>query len=331
MGNESMWGRILDFSQTGVKLRLEYRRLLINQGERRVDTVPMGDIAVVILAHAQISVSLGALQGLLKAGAAVVVCDQKSIPQGLLLPLTGHHLSARRTRLQALVPKPVLKRLWRQIVRKKIEFQAALLRELFQDDGGLRDLANEVKSGDTDNREGQAAKRYWSGLFGETGFRRDYEGKDPINAALNYGYGVLRAIVARATVATGLCPCFGIFHHSKYDPFALVEDLMELFRPTVDGCVYRLNAEKKLDGDLTPATKSAIIRQVTGRYHVDGFQETIFETTSKMAESLVRVYSREKTALTLPTTFPLGPVDMTEPVVRTTVGEPEGPPGEPPF
>lgn len=314
-----MQGRILDFSQSAVKLRVRCRRLLVSLDGREIDAIPLDDVAVVLLSHPQISLSLATLQGLAASGASVVVCDKKSLPSGLLLPLVGHHLSAKRTRLQAEVSRPLQKRLWRQIVRRKIEGQAAVLETLRGDDGGLRELAAATLSGDSDNREGVAAKRYWSKLFENGGFRRDLDGGDPTNAALNYGYGVLRAVVARAVVATGLCPAFGLFHRNKYDAFALVDDLMEPFRPTVDVCVARLRDENRLTPELTLATKAALIRQLTGRYMVEGFQETIFEASAKAAESLVRVYTGKAKALTLPSSAPLKPTSEEPPSVKTGV------------
>lgn len=312
-----MQGRILDFSQSAVKLRVRCRRLLVSLDGREIDAVPLDDVAVVLLSHPQISLSLATLQGLAASGASVVVCDKKSLPSGLLLPLVGHHLSARRTRRQAEISRPLQKRLWRQIVRRKIEGQADVLETLRGDDGGLRELAAATLSGDSDNREGVAAKRYWSKLFANVGFRRDLDGGDPTNAALNYGYGVLRAVVARAVVATGLCPAFGLFHRNQYDAFALVDDLMEPFRPTVDVCVARLRDENRLTPELTPATKAALIRQLTGRYMVEGFQETIFEAAAKAAESLVRVYSGKAKTLTLPSSAPLKPTGAEPPMVKT--------------
>ncbi|MBR5243041.1 MAG: type II CRISPR-associated endonuclease Cas1 [Thermoguttaceae bacterium] len=312
-----MQGRILDFSQAPVKLRVRYRQLQISLDGRDVDAVPLDDVAVVLLAHPQLSLSLATLQGLTAAGATIVVCDAKSLPCGLCLPLVGHHLSARRTRLQASVSRPLQKRLWRQIVRSKIEGQAAVLETLRGDDGGLRALAAATLSGDTDNREGVAAKKYWSQLFAGQKFKRDFDGGDPTNAALNYGYGVLRAIVARAVVASGLCPAFGIFHRNKYDAFALADDLIEPFRPVVDVCVARLRDEKRLTGELSTEIKSTLIRQLTGRYRVDGFQETIFEAASKATESLVRVYVGKDKRLTLPEALPLAATTAETPTLKT--------------
>ncbi len=312
-----MQGRILDFSQAPVKLRVRYRQLQISLDGREVDAVPLDDVAVVLLSHPQLSLSLATLQGLTAAGASIVVCDAKSLPCGLCLPLVGHHLSARRTRLQASVSRPLQKRLWRQIVKSKIEGQAAVLETLRGDDGGLRALAAATLSGDSDNREGVAAKRYWAQLFKGSRFKRDLDGGDPTNAALNYGYGVLRAIVARAVVASGLCPAFGLFHRNKYDPFALADDLIEPFRPVVDVCVARLRNEKRLGDALSPEVKSTLIRQLTGRYRVEGFQETIFEAASKATESLARVYVGKDKRLTLPEALPLTPINAEPPSLKT--------------
>ena len=187
------------------------------------------------------------------------------------------------------------------------------------DDGGLRALAAATLSGDTDNREGVAAKRYWSQLFLGKRFKRDYDGGDPTNAALNYGYGVLRAIVARAVVASGLCPAFGIFHRNKYDAFALADDLIEPFRPVVDVCVARLSDEKRLTGELSTETKATLIRQLTGRYRVEGFQETIFEAASKATESLARVYLGKDKRLILPDALPLAATHSEPPSLKSEI------------
>lgn len=189
------------------------------------------------------------------------------------------------------------------------------------DDGGLRALAAATLSGDSDNREAVAAKRYWSQLFKRSRFKRDLDGGDPTNAALNYGYGVLRAIVARAVVASGLCPAFGLFHRNKYDAFALVDDLIEPFRPAVDVCVARLRDEKRLGDVLSTEIKSTLIRQLTGRYGVEGFQETIFEAASKATESLARVYVGKDKRLILPETLPLAAINAETPPVKTQDAE----------
>lgn len=300
-----MHHRILDFSQTEVRLRVKNSQLRILRQEELLASVPLDEIAVVLLSHPMISLSLSVLDGLSQAGAVAVVCNRQSIPVGICYPLTGHHLQARIMRHQASAAKPTLKRLWQQVVKVKIRNQAQVLTALFGDDGGLGKVVSTVRSGDSDNREGYSARRYWSLLFGSTGFRRKPKGEDPINTALNYGYGVLRAIMARAISAAGLHPSLGLFHHNKYNPYCLADDLIEPFRPVVDYAVYHLAASHSLEDELTPTVKAAIIKQVTGRYDLNGCQETIFETAAKLAESLAMVFVKDKTTLNLPETVPL--------------------------
>lgn len=306
-----MNNRILDFSVQGVKLRVRLGQLRIERNGSLLESVPLGDIAVVILANPMITLSQPVLQGLSDSGAVTIICNEKSLPVGLCYPLVGHHIQTNRMRTQALVQKPVLKRLWQQIVRKKIEFQSAVLFALFQDDADLKSLMKTVKSGDTDNREGTAARRYWAKLFGSAGgFRRLPEGDDPINSALNYGYAILRAAVARGISAAGLHPSLGIFHHNKYNPFCLADDLMEPLRPVVDYAVYHLYTEGTLTGELTPRLKKIIIDTLTGRYLVNGMQETLFETSAKIAESLTRVYEERDEKLLLPSSIPCPAIEI---------------------
>ncbi|MDD3590911.1 MAG: type II CRISPR-associated endonuclease Cas1 [Thermoguttaceae bacterium] len=303
--------RILDFSLTPVKLRVRDKQLKVYDENVVRDSVPIEDIACVVLAHPQLTVSLGLMKELFAENVPIVVCDETSIPTGLCLPLYGHYAGARRVQLQAEAysERPLMKRLWKQIVKHKIKNQARLLQLLFQDDCGLLGYYQTVKSGDSDNREGAASKRYWAKLFDGENFRRDYNGSDSINAALNYGYSLLRAIVARAIVSVGLCPTLGICHHNKYNGYALADDLIEPFRPVVDCCVYGLLGEDALDNGLIPEVKVRIIRQITSRYHIDGERVNLFETVLKAAESLVWVLKRESNEISFPTQMPFEPVD----------------------
>ncbi len=303
--------RILDFSLTPVKLRVRDKQLKVYDDGLVRDSVPIEDLACVVLAHPQLSVSIGLMKELFEENVPIVVCDDRSIPTGLCLPLYGHYAGAQRVQLQAeaYAERTLMKRLWKQIVKHKIKNQARLLQLLFQEDAGLLECYQGVKSGDTDNREGAAAKKYWARLFDGEGFRRDYDGKDPINAALNYGYSLLRAIVARAIVSVGFCPSLGICHHNKYNGYALADDLIEPFRPVVDCCVYGLLGEDSLNKGLTPEVKARIIRQITGRYLINGERVNLFETTVKAAESLVWIYKRESSELSFPTSLPFEPVD----------------------
>ncbi|HJT36296.1 MAG TPA: type II CRISPR-associated endonuclease Cas1, partial [Pirellulales bacterium] len=202
-------------------------------------SVPLTEIAVLIAAHPQVTFTQAVLGGLAAAGGIFIVCDERWLPAGMLLPLRGHHLQARRFQAQAAVAAPVKKRLWQQIVRAKIETQAQALETLHGDSAGLRPLVPLVRSGDPENIEARAARIYWPLLFADESFRRQWEAGDQ-NRLLNYGYAVLRAIVARALCAAGLHPTLGLHHHNQYSAFCLADDLMEPFRPVVDIVVARL-------------------------------------------------------------------------------------------
>jgi CRISPR-associated protein Cas1 len=211
--------------------------------DTETQTIPFADIAVLVTSHPQISFTQAVLAGLAAAGGTFIVSNEKHLPAAMLLPLSTHSTQTERFARQAAVSLPTRKRAWQQIVQAKLRAQARLLEETTGADQGLRQMAARVRSGDPDNLEAQAARIYWQALFGKDAsaepFRRDPEGEG-INAHLNYGYAVLRAIVARALCASGLHPSLGVHHHNRYDTFCLADDLMEPFRPLVDRVVARL-------------------------------------------------------------------------------------------
>jgi CRISPR-associated protein Cas1 len=193
----------------------------------------------------------------------------------------------------------VRKRLWRQIVRAKIMAQAALLVELRGRDFGLGVLARHVRSGDPANIEARAARRYWPAVFADLNFRRQRDNEDQ-NVLLNYGYAVLRAIVARAISAAGLHPSLGIHHHNRYDAFCLADDLMEPFRPAVDHAVADYMATHDAPYGLEPGAKQHIITELTGRYSMGGELRTLFDVAARMAGSLADVFLGTGKGLDLP-------------------------------
>jgi CRISP-associated protein Cas1 len=239
------------------------------------------------------------LGGLASAGGIFITCNERRLPAGMLLPLCGHHLQARRFQAQAIVPAPAKKRLWQQIVRAKIEIQAQTLERLHGDDAGLRLLLPLVHSGDPENIEARAARRYWPLLFADESFRRDWQAFDQ-NTLLNYGYAVLRAIVARALCAAGLHPTLGLHHHNQYNAFCLADDLMEPFRPVVDTVVARLVRQSGGPPTLDTPTKAALIDALLGLCRVDGQVRTLFDTAALAAQSFAAVFLGEAHRLTLP-------------------------------
>ena len=225
-------------------------------------TTPISEIAVLLLAHPQVTLSQAVLSRIAEAGGSVVTIDGHFLPASIQLPVQAHSLQTERFAKQMQLSLPANKRLWQQIVRAKIRAQGELLKEVQGDDGGLIALLARVRSGDAGNIEAQAARRYWSTLFGNRGFRRG-SGEMDQNRHLDYGYTVLRAAVARAICAAGLHPSIGLRHRNRYDPFCLAADLMEPFRPLVDRRVVQWIADHDPAGDFDPATKAWLLRSST--------------------------------------------------------------------
>ena len=223
-------------------------------------TRPIEDIGVVVLSHKQITITSGVLEALLENNCAVITCDSKSMPVGLLLPLVGNTTQNERFRDQLDASQPLRKQLWQQTIQYKIRNQATVLAQCTNTETKCMLVwANEVRSGDPDNLEARAAIYYWKGLFGNIpGFIRDREGVAP-NNLLNYGYAILRAVIARSFVASGLLPTLGIHHHNKYNAYCLADDIMEPYRPYVDRLVYDIVEQYGEDVELSKDIKSELL------------------------------------------------------------------------
>ena len=212
--------------------------VLKEQAER---TIPVEDIGVVVLDHRRITITSGALDALLENNCAVITCNAQGHPVGLLLPLSGNTLQSERFREQIASSLPLRKQLWQQTIKQKITNQATVLRSVTgNDEKCMQVWAEQVRSGDPDNIEARAAAHYWQHLFPELPhFVRAREGEPP-NNLLNYGYAILRAVVARALVGSGLLPTLGIHHHNRYNAYCLADDIMEPYRPYVDRLVLNI-------------------------------------------------------------------------------------------
>lgn len=252
-----MLKRALFFS-TPFCLSLRNNQMVINTKETpdMQKTVPIEDIGFLILEHQQTSITLPLLNALSDNNAAVIFCGDNRMPNAMLMNLDSNKTQGESYRDQIEASEPLKKGLWKQIVEVKIRNQAALLRKTGKDGDRLKPYYMNVKSGDTDNREGIAAKIYWSELFGRE-FVRSREGSEP-NSLLNYGYTILRAAVARSLMGSGLLPAFGIFHRNRYNAFPLADDIMEPYRPYVDEIVYGLYTSGKTQ--LTKEAKSELLR-----------------------------------------------------------------------
>lgn len=219
-------------------------------------SVPIEDLGFVILEHPQTIVTLPLLNALSDNNVAVVFCGANRMPNALLMNLDSNNTQGESYRAQIQASEPLKKGLWRQIVEAKIRNQAAVLHRFGKNGDKLKPYYLHVKSGDTDNREGAAARIYWTELLGND-FIRERDGPYP-NNLLNYGYTILRAAVARSLMGSGLFPAFGLFHRNRYNAFPLADDVMEPYRPYVDALVYELYARGQTQ--LTKEVKGELLR-----------------------------------------------------------------------
>jgi len=293
-----MTSRVLDLTERSGKLSLKHRQLVVSLDDGAVATAPVEEIGVVVGTNPHVVYTQAALAALLECGGALVACDANHRPVGMMLPLIGHHLQVERFRQQATASRSLCKRLWRQVVRAKIGAQSALLSERLGDDRGIGPSARRVKSGDPDNVEAQAARKYWLALFGDD-FRRDREAED-VNRLLNYGYAVLRAMTGRAICAAGLHPSVGIHHRNRYSSFSLADDLMEPFRVLIDRAVCDLLDLYGKTVALDRGSKKALIEACGARVCVEGEWRTAFDAQTRLASTLAQAFQGERNDLLLP-------------------------------
>ncbi|SRR5579871_295306 len=279
--------RIVEFAEGPALLHVRNNQLAVDREGLDTFTTPLSEIAVLVLTHPRVQLTQSVIAGLSACGGTVVVCDHKYLPAAMLLPLQANFVQTERYAKQAQVTEPLRKRLWQQLVQAKIRAQARALEAVAGSDGGLKPMAERVRSGDVDNLEAQAARRYWPLLFNDPHFRRGNEGPNQ-NNHLNYGYAILRGVMARATCAAGLHPSFGLNHHNRYNPFCLADDLMEPFRPIVDLAVAQWVEKNDPSEPLDGETKRWILERLVCRFEVDGEERTLFDCAGQLAASVMR-------------------------------------------
>ena len=266
-----------------------------------VRTIPIEDIGVVVLDNRQITITQGVVEALLENNCAIITCDNAHLPVGLMLPLCGNTTQSERFRLQIDASLPLKKQLWQQTVQCKIRNQAAVLQNTRN--AIVKNMlawAGEVKSGDSDNLEGRAAAYYWRNLFLDIlGFTRDRDGIPP-NNLLNYGYAILRAVVARALVGSGLLPTLGIHHHNRYNAYCLADDIMEPYRPYVDALVCRLVSDGHITEELTTELKRELLQIPTLDVVINGKRSPLMVAVGQTTASLYRCFSGEQRKIAYP-------------------------------
>jgi CRISPR-associated protein Cas1 len=283
--------RIVDIATDGRHLSAYRGFLVVSENREEVGRVPLDDIAAVIVHAHGVTWSTNLVVALAGRGALLVICGSNHAPVAVCLPLDGHHGQNARMRAQWEAGRPLMKQVWREIVVSKIRWQAAMLEANGRSADAFDLLARRVRSGDPENIEAQAARRYWPSLMG-IDFRRDRDTEGP-NALLNYGYTIMRSLCARAVVAAGLHPSIGVHHANRGNAFALADDLIEPFRALVDGLTVKLIARGHCG--VTPEAKrhfaGLIAFDLPGE---DGTTTTVAGAALRAAQSLARCFESGK-------------------------------------
>jgi len=264
-------------------------------------TIPIEDIGVVILDNRRITITSGAMEALLENNCAVITCNPKSMPVGLLLPLCGNTTQNERFRSQLEASLPLRKQLWQQTIKQKILNQEHVLRiNTAQETNCMRVWSNDVRSGDPDNLEARAAAYYWKNVFTTyPNFVRDREGTPP-NNLLNYGYAILRAIIARALVGSGLLPTLGIHHHNRYNAYCLADDIMEPYRPYVDQLVLDIIQCNLEISDITRDFKMQLLGIPMLDVVINGKRSPLMIAAQQTTASLARCFAGESKRISYP-------------------------------
>lgn len=291
-------------------LSLSSRQLVIRKSESQKEgaqgenicTRVIEDIGVIVIDHPQITLTSALIAALLDNNVALITCDSHHMPTGLLLPLSGNTIQSERFQAQVSASLPLKKQLWQQTVKQKIANQSTILRQLTSAETGCMDKwSNDVRSGDVDNLEGRAAAYYWKNLFAQEidHFKRGREEAAP-NHLLNYGYAILRAIIARALVSSGLLPTLGIHHHNRYNAYCLADDIMEPYRPYVDAHVLVLLRQKGFQEELTQEDKAYLLQIPTLDVCVEGKRSPLLVAASLTTASVAKCFTGELRKISYP-------------------------------
>lgn len=255
-------------------------------------TIPIEDVGVVVLDNQQITITNGLMAALSENNCAIISCNARHMPIALHMPLAGNSVQNERFRQQLNASEPLKKQMWQQTIVSKILGQAYVLEQENVIASNMRAWAKEVRSGDTDNMEGRAAAYYWRSVFHNPDFTRGDE--DSLsNALLNYGYAIVRAMMARALVAAGLLPTLGIHHHNRYDAYCLADDIMEPYRPYVDLLVIEMMRRYDGEVELTSEMKRDLLSLSTMDVNIDGHRSPMMVAIQTTANSVQKCFAGE--------------------------------------
>ena len=300
-----MAGRVIEITDSLASISLTRGFMLVKIAGEEKGKIPIADIDILILNGSGSSLTTNLLNELLEIGALVIILGKNYIPSGIFYPTDPHFLHKQRIGLQIASSKPLEKRLWQAVVKAKILNQAAILSFFNNDEEKqLKELAKKVSSGDKENLEAQAARKYWQRLFGKD-FRRNFN-LQGTNSLLNYGYAVLRAATARAIFASGLHPAIGIHHSNQENAFCLVDDLMEPFRPLVDFVVKKLVDQNGEIKELTPELKKSLTKILNLDLATSAGTTPINNCLIRLCQSFVNSLEKGEAKLD----FPLSPLPI---------------------
>lgn len=280
------------------KSSITCKNLQLNiKNNSREASIPIEDIGFIVLDHPEIYISITALNLLTVHNASVIICHTNHLPNGMLLNLNSHHIQQELFKHQINASVPLKKKLWQQTTIQKITNQGLLLQKVTNKKNSFEFLASKVLSGDTTNMEAVAANFYWKAFF-DIDFKRERFGNYP-NNFLNYGYAILRAATARALSGSGLLNTLGIHHKSKYNAFALADDIMEPFRPLVDEAVYNIMQHYD-EQELNTEIKSVLLQLLTRTVYFKNEKSTLMIALQKTASSLQQCYSGKRKKIKYP-------------------------------
>ena len=279
---------------------------LIIKSEIRESTISIEDIGFLVLDHQEIYISLPAMNLLVENNTSVIICSKNHLPNGMFLNLNSHHIQQEVFKNQIEATVPLKKQLWQQTVVEKITNQGILLAKITKNKNTFAFLASKVLSGDTTNMEGVAAQQYWKSFF-ELDFKRERFGDYP-NNFLNYGYAILRAATARALSGSGLLNTLGIHHKSKYNAFALADDIMEPFRPLVDEKVFEIMQQYD-EQELNTKIKAELLQVLTRTVYFKDEKSPLMVALQKTASSLQQCFAGNRKKIKYPKLWNLTPTE----------------------
>ena len=292
--------RTLYFGNPAYLKTKDEQMVIENPVSKEILSIPIEDTGIVILDHQQLTITQSLMTKLLENNVAFITCDNRHHPVGMMLNLNGNSLQSRKFKAQIEASVPLKKQLWQQTVSSKIQNQAALLEWQQIPAKNLRNWSGEVKSGDSENLEALAAAYYWKVLFPVfPGFKRDPEGLPP-NNLLNYGYAILRALVARSLVASGLLPTLGIFHKNQYNAYCLADDIMEPYRPFVDRIVWQIVRNNGIYLELNPAMKKDLLNIPAIDVYMNKEKSPLMVAVQKTTASLVKCFEGKQRKILYP-------------------------------